>query len=252
MKLTVYNKQQLETVIEDLRRDFDKFGKINILYDKGFKEKTKAQIGFTFAALINQITAYFQDCGFNVEEDDVRYKLYEDVSQVVPEMVVDKQLFGGKPRIKHIPEMDRETLSKFINGVFEVLDTVPIYAGAVLSPDTYMNFLFHIDIEELKIIMAYKKPERDEKYLEYIRTKPCICCGIQHRSHAHHAKIPKYVMMGKKTPDWTAIPLCPHCHLEGAHQQGHNWLLQQLKWLPYDLETVCSILYFRYKHKIGI
>ena len=247
MKLTCYNKQQLETVIEDLRKDFDKFGKINILYDKGFKEKTKAQIGFTFAALINQITAYFQDCGFNVEEDDVRYKLYEDVSQVVPEMVVDKQLFGGKPRIKHIPEMDRETLSKFINGVFEVLDTVPIYAGVVLSPDVFFNWVFHLDPEDIRNAQQVELPERDPEYLEYIRNRPCLCCGKQHRSDAHHIRDTRTAGIAIKSQDWYAIPLCHNCHLNIAHGTGFK---DAIKWIPIDLMDFCRINYIRWKNNL--
>ena len=247
MKLTVYNKQQLETVIEDLRKDFDRFGKINILYDKGFKEKTKAQIGFTFAALINQITAYFQDCGFNVEEDDVRYKLYEDVSQVVPEMVVDKQLFGGKPRIKHIPEMDRETLSKFINGVFEVLDTVPIYAGVALSPDVFYNWAFHLDPEDIRNAQQAELPERDPEYLEYIRTRPCLCCGKQHRSDAHHLKDNRLGGISQKSPDWSAMPLCHNCHLNIAHGEGFK---EAVKWLPLPLDVFTRLCYLRWKNNL--
>ena len=247
MKLTCYNKQQLETVIEDLRKDFDKFGKINILYDKGFKEKTKAQIGFTFAALINQITAYFQDCGFNVEEDDVRYKLYEDVSQVVPEMVVDKQLFGGKPRIKHIPEMDRETLPKFINGVFEVLDTVPIYAGVVLSPDVFFNWVFHLDPEDIRNAQQVELPERDPEYLEYIRNRPCLCCGKQHRSDAHHIRDTRTAGIAIKSQDWYAIPLCHNCHLNIAHGTGFK---DAIKWIPIDLMDFCRINYIRWKNNL--
>lgn len=249
MKLTCYNEPQLLTVIEDIKRDFAQFGRLNISYERASKEKTKAQIGFVFGALINQITAFFQNCGFNVDEEDVRYKLYEDVSQIVPELVVDKQLFGGKPRIKHIPEMDRELLSKFINGVFEVLGTAPLYAGVKLSPDTYLNFLFHIDNEELKLILGFDKPERDEEYLEYVRTRPCMCCGKQHRSDAHHLKDNRLGGISQKSPDWTALPLCHECHLAIAH--GTGWK-DAMRWLPYDLPTVCAILYFRYKHKGSI
>ena len=111
MRMVVYNKQMLETAIDDLRLAFEKDKKINLFYEKASKARTLKQDGFIFAALINQITDYFQDCGFNIDGDDVRYALYDQVSQIVPEMVVDKQLFGNKPRIKHISEMDRELLS---------------------------------------------------------------------------------------------------------------------------------------------
>lgn len=244
MKITCYNSQQLDTIIEDMRREFDKHKRLNIVYEKSSKEKTKAQIGFTFAALINQITAYFQDCGFNVNEEDVRYKLYDDVSQIVPEMVIDKQLFGGKPRIIHIPEMDRELLSKFINGIFEVLDTFPVYAGATLSPDVYYNWIFHLDPEDIKYAQTVDLPERDPEYLEYIRTRPCLCCGKQHRSDAHHLKDNRLGGISQKSPDWSAMPLCHNCHLNIAHGTGFK---DAIKWIPIDLINFTRLCYIRWK-----
>ena len=248
MKLTVYNEPQLLTAIEDIKRDFAQFGRLNLSYERASKEKTKAQIGFVFGALINQITAFFQDCGFNVDEEDVRYKLYEDVSQIVPELVVDKQLFGGKPRIKHIPEMDRELLSKFINGLFEVVDTMPLYAGVKLSPDTYYNWIFHLDPEEIKMAKNIDLPERDAEYLEFTRSRPCICCGKQHRSDAHHLKDNRLGGISQKSPDWTALPLCHDCHLAIAH--GTGWK-DAMKWIPIDLDDFTRLCYIRWKNNNG-
>lgn len=248
-KILISNPEMLDVAIEDLQQQFAESGRINLSYEKASKEKTSKQIGFIFAALIDGITEYFQDCGFNVDMDDVRYKLYEDVSEIVPEMVVDKQIFGSKPRIKHLGEMDRELCSKFINGIFTVIDTKPIYQGLMLHPSIYFNYLYHLDPEEIKMAKDAVLPERDEDYLAYIHEQPCIVCGMQHRSHAHHAKIPRYVSNSKKTPDWTAMPLCYTHHLNGAHGQGHGWLEEKLKWLPVDLETFCRLNYIRWKNK---
>ena len=248
MKVIAYNQQMIDVVKADLQYLFEQYGRLNVSYEKASKEKTYRQMGFVFAALINGITDYFVSCGFNVDDEDVRYALYDQVSQIVPEMVVDKQIFGGKSRVKHISEMDRALMSKFIDGVFEVLNTNPMYAGIKLHPYVYYNWLWHLDPEEVRWVGQHYIPERDEKYLDYVRSQPCICCGIQHRSHAHHAKIPKYVSNSKKTPDWTAIPLCQQCHLEGAHQKGHEWLMKQLEWLPYEFETVCRLNYARWKN----
>lgn len=249
-KVIIYNQEQLEVAINDLRNQFEKDKKINLSYEKASKEKTNKQVGFLFAALIKGISEYLQECGFNVDDEDVRYKLYSDVSEIVPEMVVDKQIFGGKPRIKHISDMDRELMSKFIDGIFSVLDSNPLYAGIELHPSIYFNYLFHLDPEEIKMAQKADLPERDSEYLSYIHDRPCVVCGLQHRSHAHHAKLLNYVSNSKKTPDWTAIPLCYLHHLEGAHQQGHKWLEEKLKWLPMDLETFCRISYIRWKNKM--
>lgn len=249
MKMVIYNQDMLDKAIEDLQNFFEQNKRINLVYEKSSKEKTNRQIGFIFAALISGITDYFRECGFNVDDEDVRYKLYNDVAEILPEMVVDKQIFGNKPRIKHLGDMDRELCGKFIDGIFTLIDRLPIYEGLMLHPSIYFNYLFHLEPEEIKMAKDAVLPERDEDYLAYIHDQPCMICGLQHRSHAHHAKIPRYVSNSKKTPDWTALPLCYLHHLQGAHQQGHNWLEEKLKWLPIDLETFCRINYIRWKNK---
>lgn len=244
-KLVAYNQQMLEKAIEDIKYLFEQYGRLNISYEKASKERTQRQVGFVFAALINGITEYLQECGFNVDSEDVRYKLYEDVSVILPEMVVDKQIFGGKPRIKHISEMDRELMSKFIDGIFHIVDTSPMYAGICLHPSIYYNWLWHLDPEEVKWAKQHYMPERDADYLNYIRTRPCICCGIQHRSEAHHIRDTKTAGMAIKSPDWYVVPLCHNCHLGIAH--GTGWK-DAMKWLPYDLDDFTRLCYQRWKN----
>lgn len=252
MKTVIYNEDMLKVAITDLTNEFAKAKVLNLTYEKASKPRTLKQDGFVFAALISGITDYLQECGFNVDAEDVRYKLYSDVAEILPDMVVDKQIFGGQPRIKHLSDMDRELCSKFIDGIFTVIDTKPLYQGLMLHPSIYHNYLFHLDPEEIKMAKDADLPERDEDYLAYIHNQPCMVCGLQHRSHAHHTKIPRYVSNSKKTPDWTAIPLCYLHHLQGVHQQGHNWLEEKLKWLPVDLETFCRLNYLRWKNKLRI
>lgn len=247
MKITAYNQEMLDKVKEDLQVQFDQYKKLNISYEKAHKERTAAQVGFVFAALIGQITDFFLGCGFNVDEDDVRYKLYDEVSKVVPEMVVDKQIFGGKPRIKHLTEMDRELTSKFINGVFAVLDNNPMFAGVQLHPSTYYNWVFHLDPEEINLAKAKVLKERDAEYLDYVRGLPCMCCGIQHRSQAHHLKDNRLGGISQKSPDWSAMPLCHNCHLGVAHGGGFK---DAMNWLPLDLDVFTRLCYIRWTNKM--
>ena len=58
---------------------------------------------------------------------------------------------------------------------------------------------------------------RDNNYLEFIRTLPCLMCGDPHNIHAHHTKTGG---MGIKASDYTAVPLCPHCHNEVHQHKG--------------------------------
>lgn len=246
MKTVIYNQPMLDKIKEDLQVQFEKNGRLNISYEKAHKERTIAQVGFIFAALINQIRDYFLACGFNVDDEDIRYKLYDEVSQIIPEMVVDKQIFGGRPRIKHISEMDRGLCSRFIEGIFEVLDSNPMYAGLRMHPSTFYNWSFHIDQVEIRIAKGTELPERDEDYLNYIRSLPCICCGIQHRSEAHHIRDTRTAGIAIKSPDWYTVPLCHNCHLGIAH--GTGWK-ESMGWIPLDLIDFCKICYIRWKNK---
>lgn len=246
MRLTINNPQILENVITDIRNAFEQHKRLNISYEKAHKPRTQAQMGFVFAALINQITDFFNSCGFSLDEDDVKYKLYDDVSKIVPEMVVDKVIFGGKQRIKHISEMDRELMSKFIDGIFTVLDQDPIYSGLKLTPDTHYNWVYHITQEDIDFVRQQAFPERDANYLNYIREQPCLICGIQHRSEAHHIRDTRTAGMAIKSPDWYAMPLCHNCHLAIAHGTGFK---DCLKWIPLDFIDFCKICYSRYLNK---
>ena len=249
MKTTLFNSFQWENHKQEIEKLIADGKPVNLSYEKAHKQKTMAQVGFLFAALIAQCKDYFDDCGFVVDDRDIRYYFYDKVSKMLPEIVSDCALFGRITRIKHLDEYDRATMSKFIDGVFQVIDSDPIFAGITLTPDVFYNFAFHLTPEEIQQAQTTTLPERDPNYLEYIRTRPCIICGIQHRSQAHHAKIPNYVMVGKKSPDFCAIPLCYEHHINGAHKYGHKWVEEQLKWLPLDLLDFCRVCYIRWKNK---
>lgn len=244
MKCTINNLPQLNRIVDDISKMIQDGKFVNIDYGVASKPKTKNQMGFYFGALSAQLVDYLFDCGFNVSDKDVRYYLYKKVSEFVPQMVSDCFLFGKDPRIKHLDEFDRELMSQFIDGVFQVLDQEPLFAGAKLTPDTRYNYFFHLDPEEIKFADAQKFDQHDEKYLEHIRTQPCMICGIQHRSEAHHLKDMELCGMGQKAPDAFAIPLCHQCHMNVAHGTGFK---ESLRWLPFDIKTACRVMYLRWK-----
>lgn len=71
---------------------------------------------------------------------------------------------------------------------------------------------------------------RDEKYLSYIRTMPCVLCGTPHNIHAHHTETGG---TGIKGSDMSAVPLCGRCHDEVHTKYGKKGfcspeLLEQL------------------------
>jgi hypothetical protein len=58
------------------------------------------------------------------------------------------------------------------------------------------------------------------KYLNWVRTQPCVCCGGF--AQAHHLIDKGDGFMGGKAVDWLAIPLCADHHTgdHGIHQRG--------------------------------
>jgi hypothetical protein len=57
------------------------------------------------------------------------------------------------------------------------------------------------------------KPERNPRYLAWIRTQSCCVCGSTQRIEASHTG-PHGI--GQKSPDTSAIPLCAKHHRTGA------------------------------------
>lgn len=220
---------------------------VNVSYEIAHKPKTQAQMGFIFAALINECKNFFEYCGYVCDTKDVRYYFYKKVAEFMPEIVSDCWLFGREKRIKHLDEYDRETMAKFIDGCFQVLDTDPIFAGITLSPDTFYNWCFHISPEDIQMAQTMDFDDRDPEYLEYIRSRPCIICGIQHRSDAHHIKDMRLCGLTQKAPDWATIPLCHKCHLSIAHGTGFK---DRMKWLPIDMVDFLRLCYLRWRTRI--
>ena len=54
-------------------------------------------------------------------------------------------------------------------------------------------------------------PARDKSYLIWIRTLPCVCCGVRGAEAAHTG--PRG--LGQKASDYQAIPVCASHHRTG-------------------------------------
>ena len=64
------------------------------------------------------------------------------------------------------------------------------------------------------IVSTRKGPPRDEDYKAWIRTLPCISCGIAACSEAAHTGSDGG--MSIKASDYSCVPLCADCHREAA------------------------------------
>lgn len=247
MKCIVRNLEQFRNCCSEIEYMLSQGKQVDLSYELAHKPKSLAQIGFLFAALINQCQKYLESFGFVVDSEDVRYYLYKKVAEIVPEIRSDCALFGVKGRIKHIPEYDKATMSKFIDGVFTVLETDPMFEGIILTADTYYNWVYHLTPEEIKSAQVAKLPERDNDYLVFVRTRPCIICGMQHAGHAHHLKDMRLCGLTQKAPDWATMPLCPKCHMTIAHGTGFK---ERMSWIPIDIIDFLRICYMRWRAKL--
>lgn len=221
---------------------------VNLSYEKAHKPKTKEQMGFIFAALIGQCKDFLEECGYVVSVKNVKDYFYDKVSQILPEIVEDNFLLGGKPTVRHFDEYDRELMAKFIDCVFTVVDSDPRFEGLMMTPDTFYNWVFHLTDDDIKMAQTADLDERDAEYLEYIRTRPCIICGIQHRSEAHHLKDMRLCGLSQKAPDWAAMPLCHRCHLGIAHGGGFK---ERMSWLPIDIADFLRLCYMKWLTRIN-
>jgi Protein of unknown function (DUF968) len=65
------------------------------------------------------------------------------------------------------------------------------------------------------LIFQKVKPIRDKKYLDFIRSLPCLICGAA-GSEAHHEAREGHGTMGGKPGDDRTIPLCVNHHAFGG------------------------------------
>ena len=69
-------------------------------------------------------------------------------------------------------------------------------------------------------------PYRSEKYLDFIRSKPCLGCNTIPSSAAHQDF--GWNAMSGKPPDIHALPLCHKCHIGIEHQKGDKFFWSQI------------------------
>lgn len=76
-----------------------------------------------------------------------------------------------------------------------------------------------------------------------IKEMPCSLCGAPAPSDAHH--ILEGRTPGRKSPTYTAIPLCKNCHqgsIDGIHGQQAMWRVMRKTELQCLSETIAILL----------
>ena len=88
----------------------------------------------------------------------------------------------------------------------------------------------------MKVIQYPKyKPERNKKYLAWLRTKKCLKCGASGFVQTHHETKKGHGTMGGKCSDKRAVPLHPFCH-EHAAGSRHETSREEF-WGDIDIEA---------------
>ncbi len=66
-----------------------------------------------------------------------------------------------------------------------------------------------------------KKIFRSEEYKTFIRSKPCIYCGVEDDIESHHEDDDFYNSgMGLKPPDSQCLPICVKHHIPVRHKMS--------------------------------
>lgn len=255
MQVNCFSDRQLETVINEIRREFSEKKSISISYNQVHKAQTSAQRGYIFGGLIDSIVKFFKECGYTTTPESVKCDLYAETEQYLPELIVENTIFGSrKPHMKTLSVMDRKETSLFIQAIFEVLETNKIFSALELAPDIRHNWVYHVSQEDLEIASKTQLPDSDPRYLDYIRSLPCLVCGKRGHTNAHHLKDMKLCGISQKAPDWATIPLCTGadggCHHALAHGQGPDALKDALRWIPFELKDFCALMYIRWRNHL--
>ena len=91
------------------------------------------------------------------------------------------------------------------------------------------------------------KPPRDSRYLAWIRTFPCLVCGVTRGIEASHTGPRR---LGQKSSDFSAIPLCVKHHQTGKdsyHKLGARRFTQ-----VHDLDLAAIVRLLNLKPVIRI
>jgi hypothetical protein len=101
-------------------------------------------------------------------------------------------------------------------------------------------------------IYQREKVVSDPKYLAWMRASTqCLVCGSTdvEAAHTHLGQAKAY---GRKTSDWTAVPLCGMHHRTG--KDAHHQLTPEPKWERHhgiDLRGEIARLHRRYEEETG-
>lgn len=84
-------------------------------------------------------------------------------------------------------------------------------------------------------------PDRDKKYMSFVREHACCGCSKSDKITVHHWAPKRYKAMGRKVSDYRTVPLCPICH-QDYHMKGAVGSLSILETQTHFLEVQVRLL----------
>lgn len=252
MKTIAYNERQLDVILKDMYDKFNKFGSLQVEYQKPFKDMTVKQLGYIWGGLIESVIDFFDEQGNHFDEITVKENFYSGASYLDDRLKKTVRRFNGET--VEIPlrmsEMSAEQASIFIDKCLYLIDNAKCFAGLVLRPELRYTWIRHISKDDLFNLKNAVFPREDKLYLEHLRKQHCICCGIANQSQVHHLKVAGLSGTAYKSDDVYTLPLCQSCHISLTHGQGQNELIKALHWIVkyMPLEDFCRLNYLRWRN----
>lgn len=98
----------------------------------------------------------------------------------------------------------------------------------------------HLDFRQA-LKRGYVGRIENRKHLDWVKTLPCVACGVP-ADDPHHIVSVGFKGMGTKTPDYWAIPLC-RTHHDELHHNVKAWEEQHGEQIEHALLTLTRRLW---------
>ena len=254
----VYNIPHLQNVCRELTQKI-KAGKRYVLkLDEVTKRKSHKQLRNLFGNLVTPLAEYLSaSYGIDIDSLALERELLKryDVQAESPTCKFSFDFERMSPDIVPTRLLDMNTAQAgdftdwcitYIRERFPDLNLPP-----------YIDYLWMNKLTEEKVKQvvyeSQKWGDRDKEYLEHIRSKPCIVCGVvsQKREVHHLNDITLGGGMAEKVPDYYTVPLCRECH-QALHDQGMKELEVLIAPMLHGqgINVFCKVCYYRWKNHL--
>ena len=152
MQFTVYNDDQLRTIVDDIYRVV-KFP-ARIVYEPFRQLKTKEQLGFIFGGLFKVLRIYFFDTqGILYSPDEIKDWIYKKVGVKEKKQYPDGEFYD---EVITLSRMDKEQASEFIAKVIDYIELN--HPDCVIPPDLRYCWLLHITTQDIESCFDARTP----------------------------------------------------------------------------------------------